>query len=87
MTLDQQKQLEMFANLFARMDNTIQAMADGELQLVLKACQQASTTNCWCYTWDAAQYLLPKIRTEEYQRKQRAEAAAVPNGDRGSATQ
>lgn len=73
MTLEQKRLLEPFGNIFADMDAQVRAMSDDVLQQALDACNAASWTNCWCCTFAAAQYLQKEIRTEIYQRKQRAE--------------
>lgn len=76
MTLEQKALLEPFANLFAGMDNAVREMTDEQLKAALAACCAASTTNCWCFTFHAAQHLQREIRTEINQRGQRTKAAA-----------
>ena len=77
MTLEQKKLLEPFGEMFFTMNQQVRAMDDETLLKAITACYSASVTNCWCCTFDAAQYLQREIRTELHQREQRA-AKAVP---------
>ena len=75
-TLEQKKLLEPFGKIFADIDQQVRAMNDEELQEALAACYAASFTNCWCFTFAAAQHLQRDIRREQHQRKQRADRQA-----------
>lgn len=78
MTLEQKRILEPFGKIFAQMDGMVRDMTDDDLKAMLAACYATSVTNCWCCTFDAAKHLQKEIRSEMYQREQRAKIAAEP---------
>ena len=84
MTLEQKKLLEPFGRIFADMDAQVRTMSDEGLKQALEACYAASVTNCWCWTFSAAQHLQREIRTEIHQRKQRATDPGRPVPHHGS---
>lgn len=69
-TQHQQKLLEPFGRIFADMGARIRAMPDEEMREMLQACYVASATNCWCCTFDAAQWLQRELRRETHHRAQ-----------------
>lgn len=77
MTQEQKALLKPFGNVFHEIAQQILAMSDDDLAKLLKAADATSTTNCWCCSFEAAQFLKKEIRIEVYQRKQRAEAEPV----------
>lgn len=68
-TQEQQKMLEPFGMAFATMGQQVRAMPDDTLRDMLQACYVASATNCWCCTFDAAQWLQRELRREKHHRE------------------
>ena len=64
MTLEQKALLEPYGKIFADMGQTIRKAPDDALKTLLNACYAASATNCWCCSFDAAQWLQREIRRE-----------------------
>ena len=54
--------LEPFAMLLAGMDEGLQHLDRDELLVILDASESVSETNCWCWTFAAAQTVGPRVR-------------------------
>lgn len=76
-TLKQKKLLEPYGQAFATLGQQIRNLSDEDAAELLKACYATSTTNCWCCTFDAAQWLQRELRREIYRRKQTEESRAA----------
>lgn len=73
--------LEPFGNIAAMLDTRITeyvtALTDAELHALKESCAWMSQTNCWCMSYEAAQWMLPYIDQEILCRSvRRAQAAA-----------
>ncbi len=51
--------LEPFGIMFGGMTADLDDKSLDELRELLEACHKTTTTNCWCYAYEAAQYLKP----------------------------
>jgi hypothetical protein len=72
MTLEQKKLLEPFGCIFSEISLQVRGLDTDALQKMLDACDAASATNCWCFTFEAAQYLQREVRRQIHQRRQAA---------------
>lgn len=61
--------LEPFAIVLAGMNESIRAMTDEELLELWAACDQPTQTNCWCWTYRAANVIRDEVRDEISARK------------------
>ena len=66
--------LEPFAIVLAGMVESIKAMDDEELLALRAACDQPTSTNCWCWTYSAANVIRGEVDGEILQRR------LTPNG-------
>lgn len=73
-TEEQQKLLEPYGKIFADLRQTIRRAPDDNLKALLRACYAASVTNCWCCSFDAAQWLQREIRRELGHRERMAKS-------------
>lgn len=69
--------LSPFAAIYAGAVVMLEAMDDDQLQAFIDACYQVSTTNCWVYSYRAANAFVREAREI---REARA-AALTPAGD------
>lgn len=68
------------ATLYEQFNERIRAMPDTDLAALRESCQWASQTNCWCMTYEAAQWMLPHIRHEQSVRTAKEIEAAAALG-------
>lgn len=80
-TLKDRANLKPFGEVFWDITQRMIALSDADLSDLQKSAERASTTNSWCCSYAAAQFLLPEIKIEIYQRKQRANEAAINAGN------
>ena len=71
--------LERFGNVAAMMDwrmrQHVESLSDVALAQMRDDCQGVSIANCWCFTYEAAQYMLPHVLCELRSRAQKTAAA------------
>lgn len=61
MNKEQKLILEPVAIVLAGINADLQEKLDEEILEMYDACEAVSRTNCWCFTYDAAQYLKPVL--------------------------
>lgn len=61
MTKSHKQLLEPFAIVLAGMDAKLRDMTTEELIELRKACEAVTPTNCWCFTFHAANVIRPEI--------------------------
>lgn len=57
-------ELKPFAILLSGVNDDLENRDDAELLVLLDACQQPTTTNCWCWTYEAAKWLRTLVDAE-----------------------
>lgn len=60
--------LEPFAIVIAGIVESIKAMDDQDLLELRTACDQPTSTNCWCWTYSASQVIRGDVDSEIRQR-------------------
>lgn len=68
LTHKQSALLKPWAELYARLNERIENLPDDDLEALVDAVSAATTTNCWCMTYAAAQLLKPVIAQEHMSR-------------------
>ena len=58
---NQKLALEPIAIVLGGIASDLENKEDEEIVEMYEACEAATTTNCWVYTYEAAQYLRPKL--------------------------
>jgi hypothetical protein len=61
--------LEPFGISLAGMYEAITALGDEDLLELQEACTKPTQTNCWCFTYRAANVIRDEVETEVRQRK------------------
>lgn len=61
--------LEPFAIVLAGMAESIRALGDDELRELRAACDKPTQTNCWCWTYQAANVIRGEVDGEIRSRK------------------
>jgi hypothetical protein len=79
MTHDQKRLLKPYTRLLVDTEKSLAELSGGDIDRLSRACAAASQSNCWVYTFRAAQMLLPMIRSIEHARK----PAALTTGKGG----
>lgn len=73
MTPTWKDRLEPFGYLLVNLDDAIgsmlRAMSDADLAALADATHRVTTTNCWCYVWDAAPFVRRAVVSEQGRRK------------------
>ena len=58
----QRNALEPIAMVLAGIDESLQNCDRNELLIILDACNSVSETNCWCWTYAAAEFARDRVR-------------------------
>ena len=66
--------LEPFAMVMAGIAENIRNMENDELLELYDACKEPTSTNCWCWTYEAAKFVRKEADIEIRQRKLLIEA-------------
>lgn len=77
MKKEQRQALELWAQLYARLDERLNRMPDDELQKLHNAALAASRTNCWCMAYKVAQILSREVGDILRRRAYSAEAKRI----------
>ena len=72
---EEREALKAFGKIFHEIDRAVARLSDDDLALLKRACDKATGTNCWCYSFAAAQYLPREIAIQTYQRSVNAPCA------------
>lgn len=69
--LKNREKLESVAMALAGIEAFLDEMDDEEIEALATVCNNASNTNCWCWTYQAAQYLKPELTRRLLLKRQR----------------
>jgi hypothetical protein len=62
--VDWKERLRFYGDLIHQIDRMMVEKSDEELQQLKEDCGQVTSTNCWCFTFDAAKIIAPMIDRE-----------------------